>query len=74
MSNSSLVLTVFHKIFTWTALDDLDLCTSLMLVKKPMMLKRKLHKSHAYIMNVINLYKWLMVWQLCHSLIASYRR
>jgi hypothetical protein len=34
MSNSSLVLTVFRKFFTWIALGDLDVCSSLMLVKK----------------------------------------
>jgi len=73
MTNSSLVLTVFHRFFTWIALGDLDLCSLLMLVKKPM-IKRKLRQSHAYIINVIKPYKWLMVWQLCHFLLPSYRR
>jgi hypothetical protein len=33
-SNSSTVLIVCHQFFTWIALDDVDLCFSLILLKK----------------------------------------
>jgi hypothetical protein len=38
-----------------------------------MPLKRQLSESRVYITNVINPYTWLMAWQWCHFLLASYR-
>jgi len=68
MSNFPSTLTVFLQLFTWTALGDLDLCFSLILV---MLLKRKLHQPCDYITKVINPHMWLMAWQCHHFLLDS---
>jgi len=55
-SNFSSILIVFYWFFTWISLDDVDLHFSLMLVRKPIILKRKLHELRDYITSVISLY------------------
>jgi hypothetical protein len=61
MSNFSTLLIVYPRFFTWTAISDVDLHFSLMLVGKanPVeanVLKRKLNEPRDYITNLINPY------------------
>ena len=53
-SNLSSILIVFCQFFTWSALGDLDLHFSLLLVTKAMLLKGKLHQPCDCVTNIIS--------------------
>jgi hypothetical protein len=72
--NFSSVPIFFHQFSTWIALGDADLCFSLLLVRKANAVEEQTKWDTAYITNIITPYTWLMVWQWCHFLLASYRR
>ena len=64
----------FTDFWIWIALGDVDLCLSVMLVRKVNAIEEEVHELHDYITNVINPHTWLMARQWCHFLLASHRR
>jgi len=74
-SNFSSVLIVFRQFCTWIAPSDVDLCFLLILMTKASAVERgELYQPCDSITNIINPYRWLMVWQWCQFLLASTTR
>ena len=69
MYNFSSVLIVFHWIFNWIALDDVDLWLTHFGNKS-----QCFYHPCDYITSVINPYTWLVAWQWHHFLQASNTR
>jgi hypothetical protein len=55
-SNFSSVLIVCCQFFTWIALGDVDICFSLILVRKANAVEEEAKLPHGYITNIINPY------------------
>jgi hypothetical protein len=70
MSNFPSVLLVLCLFFTYIALGDVDVCSSLILITKAVLLERELHQLR-FITKVISPHMLLMAWQWHYFLLAS---